>query len=173
MSIFFTSDTHFGHDRIIELAKRPFKCSEEMDEKLIENWNGVVKPSDTIYHLGDFGCGEKATAEYLKSIHDRLNGNITYIKGNHDKPKRLSLLPPFQGTLEVKIGKKLFVLGHFPQLTWTDATHGSYHVFGHVHQLMKGIGKSIYIGVEAWNYTPVSVEQVNEILNTLEITQPI
>lgn len=36
---FITSDTHFGHARIIELASRPFASVEEMDAELIRRWN--------------------------------------------------------------------------------------------------------------------------------------
>ena len=36
---FVTSDTHFSHARIIELAGRPFSTSEEMDAELIRRWN--------------------------------------------------------------------------------------------------------------------------------------
>lgn len=32
---FITSDTHFSHARIIELAGRPFTSAEEMDAELI------------------------------------------------------------------------------------------------------------------------------------------
>ena len=35
-NIFFTSDTHFNHEKIIGLCKRPFKDAEEMNEYLIE-----------------------------------------------------------------------------------------------------------------------------------------
>ena len=31
MTIWFSADHHFGHARMIELAKRPFKSVEEMD----------------------------------------------------------------------------------------------------------------------------------------------
>ena len=41
-NIFYTSDTHFGSERALNLSKRPFNTVEEMDWKLIENWNKVV-----------------------------------------------------------------------------------------------------------------------------------
>ena len=52
--VFFTSDTHFDHEAIIWLCNRPFTCVEEMNDKLIENWNATVGPGDTVFHLGDF-----------------------------------------------------------------------------------------------------------------------
>ena len=49
MNIWFSSDTHYGHKRIIELAKRPFSSVEEMDEVMIERHNARVRPGDQFF----------------------------------------------------------------------------------------------------------------------------
>ena len=33
--IYFTADTHFGHENVIRFCGRPFSCAAEMDEALI------------------------------------------------------------------------------------------------------------------------------------------
>jgi calcineurin-like phosphoesterase family protein len=82
MKIWFTADTHFGHGNVIRYNKRPFSSLSEIDETLIENWNGVVHPNDTVYHLGDFTLhGKKLTADYFR----RLNGKIHVVPGGHDR----------------------------------------------------------------------------------------
>lgn len=78
---FFTSDTHFGHANIIKLCNRPFKDVEEMNEKLIENWNKVVSEDGTVFHLGDFAFGGSGL---WNSVIPRLNGQIYLIIGNHE-----------------------------------------------------------------------------------------
>ena len=40
-SIWFTSDTHFGHKEIIRFTGRPFASVEEMDRELIRRWNEI------------------------------------------------------------------------------------------------------------------------------------
>ena len=79
---FFTSDTHFGHANIIRLCNRPFKDVEEMNEKLVENWNRVVPEDGTVFHLGDFAFGGSGL---WNSVIPRLNGQIYLIIGNHDR----------------------------------------------------------------------------------------
>jgi calcineurin-like phosphoesterase family protein len=79
--IFVISDTHFGHKKILEFeaVARPFATIEEHDRALVERWNTVVKPKDTVWHLGDvfFGKdGHKPLAE--------LNGIKKLVLGNHD-----------------------------------------------------------------------------------------
>lgn len=54
VKIWFTSDTHFGHNNIMKFCQRPWKTVEEMDNALIQNWNSVVGENDIVFHLGDF-----------------------------------------------------------------------------------------------------------------------
>ncbi len=82
MSILFTSDTHFFHERVIQYSNRPFKDKEEMNEFMIQQWNRKVSPQDTIYHLGDFSFASK---EKTERVLQRLNGKKILVLGNHDK----------------------------------------------------------------------------------------
>ena len=68
---YVTSDTHFGHARISELAGRPFGAVEEMDAELIALWNAAVCPDDVVLHLGDLALGP---IERSLALTARLNG---------------------------------------------------------------------------------------------------
>ena len=57
MTVFFTSDTHFGDHRVLNLYPRPFGSVAEMDTALATRWNAVVLPDDEVWHLGDFARG--------------------------------------------------------------------------------------------------------------------
>lgn len=83
MALFFTADLHLGHANIMLHCGRPFATVEEMDAKIIGNWNAVVRPEDTVYVLGDFARGD--AAPYLR----RLMGRVVLVRGNHDLPKCL------------------------------------------------------------------------------------
>ena len=79
-NVYLISDTHFAHKNIMKYENRPFKDLTDMREKLILNWNMLVKPEDTVIHLGDFGMCNKDVASDILS---RLNGHKILIKGNH------------------------------------------------------------------------------------------
>ena len=85
--IWYTSDTHFGSERTLELSKRPFKSVEEMDNTIISNWNKVVAPEDYVFHLGDFGDYKRVK---------ELNGKIVLVKGNYENKDILTTLEDFK-----------------------------------------------------------------------------
>lgn len=77
------SDTHFGHANIIRYCNRPFRNAFVMDEALIRNINQVVRPSDTLWHLGDWSFGP---LQFARSIRARIVcQDIRLITGNHDR----------------------------------------------------------------------------------------
>ena len=138
MTTYFTSDTHFGHARIIEHAARPFSTVERMDDELVHNWNARVRPGDTIYHLGDFGLGEPARNA---RVFARLNGHKHLILGNHDRPSEMNDLgwSSVNQYLRRSIDGVSFAMFHYPMVEWEkyfrnkDGIIGSVNVFGHVH----------------------------------------
>lgn len=126
--IYFTSDLHFGHSKILQLQNRQFESIEEMDKILIENWNNKV----TDYILGDFTL--KKAEEYILNILNQLNGEKYLIKGNHDYwVKKKSLSSKFEWIkdyYELKYNKEKFVLCHYPLVEWNGSRNenSSYHL---------------------------------------------
>lgn len=165
MNIFFTSDFHFGHANIIRHCNRPFSNVEEMNEILIERFNSRVKAGDLVYDLGDVSF-KKSPEIYLS----RLNGSITRIKGNHDENKHLPDILSYKPSgMKDNDGNQLrIVLCHYPMRSWNSSYHGSWHLFGHEHGNMPPFGLSFDIGVDCWNYYPVSLEEVAEKMRTLK-----
>ena len=115
MTVWITSDAHFGHANVAAYCHRPWLKDEDydfdkkqwtsdasrvcvmnaMNKGLIANWNSRVKPGDTVYHVGDFCCkgnergvpGSLTKAESWEAV---LNGKIIHIRGNHDKNNGVS-----------------------------------------------------------------------------------
>ena len=61
MTIFFTSDTHFGDRRILHAARRPFATIAEHDAHLVAQWQATVGPNDEVWHLGDVRARLRST----------------------------------------------------------------------------------------------------------------
>ena len=171
--IYVSADSHFGHRRISELVGRPFQDVSAMDEALITAWNGVVGPSDTVYHLGDFTLGShKAAYGYFR----RLNGRISVVPGGHDdgwvrwrgeyRSKNafpVSILPPLY---TLKVEGVVIVLCHWAMRRWHLSHHGSCHLYGHSHGRLSPVEHCMDVGVDAIEgYRPISLAEVLERLS--------
>jgi calcineurin-like phosphoesterase family protein len=172
--VFFTSDTHFYHTNIIKYCDRPFKDSDEMNKVLVENWNRVVPKDGIVFHLGDVSLNG------TNSLHDllfSLNGDIHLIKGNHERDALRKgkirerwatvsdILEIFIPDDEVTYNNQHLVLCHYPMITWNASHRGSWQLFGHVHGKLTGHHKcQLDVGVDLHNFTPLSYQEVKDIV---------
>ncbi len=188
--IFLTSDHHFNHRNIIRYCDRPWNGGrddsgemivtdedvERMNEDMISNWNSVVGPNDTVYHLGDFALGDR---KKIPEIRSRLNGKIRLVLGNHDffhindKSKYRDVVDFFYKSGFERVYDKpvllesFMILSHEP-LMWIKEP--MFNIFGHVHSTdtFKTISKNgCCVCVERWNYTPVDLETIKEMYDGL------
>ena len=163
--VYFTSDLHLGHSRIIEYCQRPFANVEEMNQVLIQNYNSVVRRDDTVYLLGDICL--KLPKDRANELISQLHGKKYLLIGNHDKKYDPSLFVKMQDFMLLSFEKEIFALMHYPMLSWPHSLHGSYQLHGHLHESAayneknREAGIRRYdVGVDANGYAPVSVKQV-------------
>ena len=174
--IWFTADTHFGHELVRQQLRTEFVTIDEMDEYLIDQINKYVSRSDRLYHLGDFMLGGNYR-ERAKNYLDRINcKEIHLVYGNHDR-KYLGQL--FKSAKDIKrityLGQPI-VMCHYPMFSWPQAIYGSIHLYGHAHGTLENAldecmpGRlSMDVGVDAikkltGEYRPVSYEEIVERL---------
>jgi len=167
MQILFTADNHFFHTNIIRYCNRPFESLKDMNETMIRKWNERVKKDDLVFHIGDFGMSRsneapEAPKKPLEIIKERLNGNIIFIAGNHDKNN--SNKTPIQ-KIVIKHGGYRLCLVHNPE-------HFDYNyeidLVGHVHEkwqikrYFKGNRYSdcINVGVDVWDFYPITWSEI-------------
>ena len=167
MKNFFTSDPHYGHNNIIEYCNRPFKNSEEMDKCLIKNHNEVVTKDDTTIFVGDFSLRSNQHINYYQSIVRKLNGRKILILGNHDYLKPFTYVNRIgfwsvHTSLEITIEGIDLVICHDPAPSCIDRSKS--FICGHVHDLFKVHKNVINVGVDVWDYKPVSFEELKPYL---------
>lgn len=171
--IWFTSDTHFGSERTLELSKRPFETVTKMDNTIIANWNGCIAPYDIVYHLGDFG-----DYEYIKF----LNGHIHLVLGNYelnDIDKGVITLERLRQMGFIVTNNLKFNLDHYynnstetETLCLThkpeDCDKTKFNLFGHIHGLQKVKRYGLNVGVDCHYFKPINLKEVLWWKNAIE-----
>lgn len=163
-NVWCISDTHFYHENIGKYCNRP----NNWFDLIINNWNKVVNSNDIVLHLGDFSFGN---ITHIKSIRERLNGEIYLIRGNHDRhskkwfiDKNIKAVSPF----EFKMGNKIFLFTHKAR---KNLKKNIINIHGHWHEKCPFIyvGKNgninFNLSVEVINYTPIKINSIIKIVN--------
>lgn len=163
MMVWFTADQHFFHEAAIMFKGREFSTLDEMHECIIERWNLVVLPKDTVYVLGDFCFG--TDAKKLKSVVSRLNGNKVLIRGNHDTfPPKQYLYCGFSKCYDVPILlANDLLLSHEPVLGISG--DGLYNIHGHTHgrEFLLQTPKHFCVSIECTEMRPISLTEIQKL----------
>jgi calcineurin-like phosphoesterase family protein len=165
MNIYVTSDTFFG--RNLAAVNAGFSSVEEMEDRIIDNWNSKIKPTDVVYHLGNFAW-DPISAESAM-IH--LNGKICFIGGTYDKYMpdvslikigRHVLLPSISEIPKIKT-----VFSHWPLSDWSLKGEGSLHIHGGVKQEM--MKNRFCANIANWNWSPIDFDFIKEMSELQEV----
>lgn len=175
MTVWFISDTHFGHQAVNDFVHsdgtqlRPFDNYYEADLYMVELWNEIVKPHDKVYHLGDVAFS-RLGHELCRLLH----GKKRLIRGNHDlKPTRYYLEIGFEQIYGVRQMDGLW-LTHVPMhAQCVNETRVKLNIHGHMHRnnvrpddevdIIDGVKehpKYCNVSVEQINFRPISLDQI-------------
>lgn len=176
--IWFSSDQHYFHKRILEFTKRPYNTVEEMNEAFIEWNNNNVKDNDEVWNLGDFSFGD---LDQTVSVLERLKGNQHLILGNHCSivRKNRSVISKYfhsiQDMRELKVGNKKIILCHYPMRSWNSSNYGAFMLHGHTHGALEPYGRSVDVGIDSEFITgryegrPFHIDEVSTYLRTRDV----
>lgn len=158
MALFFTSDSHFGDHRTINIWKRPFASVDEMDAVLIAAWNEAVGPQDEVWHLGDFA----RRAADVPALLERLHGTKRLVRGNNDPPAtgEAEGWASVQDYAEIEMEGRKLVLCHYPFRSWNGQHKGTLNLHGHSHGRLKPMPRQHDVGVDAWAWRPATLAQI-------------
>ena len=67
----------------------------------------------------------------------------------------------------ISVNKQKIVLCHYAMRVWDGSHYNSWMLYAHSHGKLESQGKSFDVGVDCWNYVPVSFDQVVEKMKTL------
>lgn len=128
---------------------------------------GFRYEDDTVYILGDIS--HYLQVDRVNELISKLKGKKILLKGNHDKKYDADL---FEAVCEFKtlsLNGICFVLMYYPMLSWPKKNSGSIHLHGQIHakeqynlqNKIDGI-RRYDVGVDANNYSPISVKRIIE-----------
>ena len=159
---FYTADPHFFHENILKFCNRPFASVGEMNSRILSNFQSVMTPADDLWIVGDVAVVSIDAADKLTSMLRSVPGRKHLIAGNHDKHwvRGLDVWTSVHYLTEINDSGTWVTLCHYPMITFPGARRGAFQLFGHVHQNWRGSRNSVNVGVDVWNFRPVTLPEI-------------
>lgn len=189
MTVWFTSDPHFGHRMVAE--HRGFDDTEKHDAALVDRWTRRVRSDDVVWVLGDLAVSNPVKALEILS---RLPGRKHLVAGNHDPihpmhrntgkwtERYFEVFETVQPFARAKWDGKYFLMSHFPYLKdrgvprytqYRLPDEGMWLLHGHTHEKYRIEGHEIHVGVDAWDLAPVSLPEILQLRERQSIIEEI
>ena len=178
---YFTSDTHFGQKRTLELSRRPFVDVLDMDLNMMSNWNKNITNNDIVYHAGDFMDIDQINL--LPELMSNLNfKELHWTLGNYDRnvidrikelvtDKILNGRKVFlyeNGECRIEIDGQKYVIKHEPYDFEVGVKDDEIALFGHIHGRAFAKRNGFDLGIDYHQYSPISEEQVKWFANAMK-----
>jgi calcineurin-like phosphoesterase family protein len=146
--------------RTINISRRPFANTAEMDAAMVERWNAVVGPDDVVWHLGDVARRPTDVAELLA----RLNGSKHLLRGNNDPDATLAAdgWASVADYAEIELDGRQLVLCHYPFRSWNGQHRGALNLHGHSHGRLKPMPRQFDVGVDVHDFAPILLDSLIE-----------
>lgn len=187
-NVWFTSDAHFGHRLVSGL--RGFDSAADHDAALIETFNSLVKPKDQVWWLGDMSAGDPAPVfaamPQIPGAHHLVTGNhyrcSPIFRDSHRWQRRfMEHFESVQAYARRRVVQEVVHLSHYPYATEDGqadrgevryAQHrlpdlGDWLLHGHTHMADQKVHvKQIHVGLDAWDYRPVNLDEIVDIVQS-------
>jgi calcineurin-like phosphoesterase family protein len=158
VTIFFTSDTHFGDHRTLNIHKRPFSSGCRNGRGVDRGWNALVGEGDEVWHLGDFArkladvlsCFAASTAESTSSAATTIAPRIGDVPG----------WTSVRDYHEMEVDGQALVLCHYPFRSWNGQHRRAINLHGHSHGKLKPMLRQYDVGVDARAFRPVTMAEL-------------
>ena len=127
---------------------------------MAERWNAAVGPEDEVWHLGD--VTRLRSAERIEALLSTLNGRKHLIAGNNDGPATLAASgwASVGHYAEIEEDGARLVLCHYAFRTWNGSGRGSLNLHGHSHGRLRPAPRQFDVGVDLWDFRPVTLGEI-------------
>ena len=133
--IWFCSDLHLGHSNMYKFTNydgtkcRPWDNYEEAEEYMLQEFNKVLKPQDTLYILGDVATKTDRASYFFNSL---IPCRRILLMGNHDNKIGFKFLSKYFNEIRGAYNLENYIMTHIPV---SSGSKGRFkrNLHGHTH----------------------------------------
>lgn len=165
-NMFYISDTHFGHEGIIQWERTEFKTIQEHDNYIkqkLYDW-AYHHPKRTLWHMGDFGDAKEV--EFFKMLREQFGCTFGIVKGNHDTGRNWKTVKEgfdYVSDYPLYIANRV-MLSHEPVYPLPE---GVVNICGHLHSATLDSEQHKVVSAKLINYQPIGGKTIQKLLSRI------